>query len=229
MEITTILFDLGGPLIDDDYGIEAWHEHLRRLLEKRGKTVADAEIKTALSRAVECYAPSFISYIIWQLSKPEESLFSELRAECDQFPFSNYFRIRPGAHELLQKLHGHFKLGMAANQRKSIREYLEKEKILQFFDSTLVSEDLRFTKPDLRHFGGVLERLGSLPRETMMIGDRQDNDIVPAKLLGMTAVRVLVGPHREQIVRYPKEAADFEVEDISAISNIPLISNSLSK
>jgi FMN phosphatase YigB (HAD superfamily) len=60
-----------------------------------------------------------------------------------------------------------------------------------------------------------------------MIGDRQDNDIVPAKLLGMAAVRVLVGPHREQAVRYPREEADHEVPDILSILNIPLISNSL--
>ena len=228
MGITTILFDLGGPLIDDDAGIEAWHEHLRRLLlERRGKTVTDSEIEAALSRAVECYAPSFISYIIWQLSKPDKNLFFELRAECDRFPFSSYFRMRLGAQEVLQQLHGHFKLGLAANQRKSIREYLEKENILQFFDSTLVSEDLNFTKPDLRHFWGVLERLGSKPQEAMMIGDRQDNDSVPARLLGMTAVRVLVGPHREQAVRYAREEADYEVPDISSILSMPLISNSL--
>jgi putative hydrolase of the HAD superfamily len=228
MGITTILFDLGGPLIDDDSGIEAWHEHLRRLLlERRGKTVTDAEIKTALSRAVECYAPSFISYIIWQLSKPDKNLFSELRAECDRFPFSDYFRIRPGARETLERLHGCFKLGLAANQRKSIREYLERENVLHFFDSTLVSEDLNFTKPDLRHFWEVLERLGSKPGEAMMIGDRQDNDIVPARLLGMTAVRVLVGLHRKQVVRYPREEADYEVSDTSSILSIPLISNSL--
>ena len=44
----------------------------------------------------------------------------------------------------------------------------------------------------------ILDGMGVKPEEAVMVGDRLDHDIFPAKLLGMKTVRVLRGPYRRQ-------------------------------
>jgi 4-nitrophenyl phosphatase len=48
-------------------------------------------------------------------------------------------------------------------------------------------------KPEKAMFETALERLGTRPEQTLMIGDRQETDIVGAKLAGLKAALVLTG------------------------------------
>jgi putative hydrolase of the HAD superfamily len=227
-EISTLLFDVGGPLVNDDPAIEAWHAYLIQMVRLRtGRVFTELNINEMIKEAVVCYAPSFISYVIWQMVKPDKDLFSEFRRECDRFPFEQYVTPVPGIIDTLKQLHGQFKLGLVANQKSTMATVLEEQGILSFFDAKLMSEGMRLAKPDVRIFLTVLQMLGSRPQEAAMIGDRQDNDIVPAKLLGMAAVRLQVGPHRHQIVRYPREEPDFVIQAIPELLGIPFISNRL--
>jgi ribonucleotide monophosphatase NagD (HAD superfamily) len=50
-----------------------------------------------------------------------------------------------------------------------------------------------------------------------MVGDRIDNDIVPAKLLNMRTVLIRTGRHHEQQARSWDELPDIEVEDAPGI------------
>ncbi|MEW5923180.1 MAG: HAD family hydrolase [Candidatus Zixiibacteriota bacterium] len=227
-KINTILFDIGWPIIDETEAHRAWNEHLRRRIYAiKGKSVSEAAIKKYEAKAVECYAPSLFSYVIWQLVKPNEDAFYLLRSEFDNFrPFEHY-RIQPGIIDVLSKLHGKFKLGFAANQPKVVQDYLNEMGILKFFDSREVSDDIGYSKPDMRMFLKILENLDSKPEETAMIGDRQDNDIVPAKMIGMTAIRINVGPHRDQKIRVPREKPDYIINRMVDLLEIPFIAERL--
>jgi FMN phosphatase YigB (HAD superfamily) len=50
-----------------------------------------------------------------------------------------------------------------------------------------------------------------------MVGDRVDCDVVPAKMLGMYAVRMRVGRHIEQEPRMPSELPDAEIHSLSEL------------
>ena len=50
-----------------------------------------------------------------------------------------------------------------------------------------------------------------------MVGDRIDNDIAPAKLLGMRTVLFRTGRHIEQQARSHQEVPDAEVLDVVAL------------
>ncbi len=227
-KITTILFDVGWPIIDETTVHRKWNEHLRkRIMELLGKSISGKDIKVLESDAVTCYAPSLYSYVIWQLVKPDENLFYKLRGEFDSFDFARYSRIQPEAAEIIPRLHGHFKLGLAANQPLTVHEFLNKAGLLRYFTSALVSADIGYTKPDLRMFLKVLENIGSKPEESVMVGDRQDNDIVPARLIGMKTVRLRIGPHRDQKIRFPKEAPDYELTSLRELLSIPFIRSEL--
>lgn len=64
--------------------------------------------------------------------------------------------------------------------------------IVLYFDRVFVSEDIGRTK-DKEFFREVLKRLGARPSECVMVGDREDIDIEPAKSVGLITVRVLKG------------------------------------
>ena len=226
--ITSILFDIGWPIIDETEAHRAWNRHLKkRVREIMREDVTDPEIKSFEEDAVRCYAPSMFSYVIWQLVRPDKELFYSLRAEFDGFDFYRHYRIQPGVIDVLDRLHGKFGLGFAANQPEAVYRFLEEKEVLRFFQSREVSAEIGFAKPDVRMFLKVLENLGARPDEAIMVGDRQDNDIVPAKMIGMKTVRLMVGPHKGQSVRYPKEEPDFTIESIPELLDIPLISNRL--
>jgi FMN phosphatase YigB (HAD superfamily) len=50
-----------------------------------------------------------------------------------------------------------------------------------------------------------------------MVGDRIDNDVVPAKILGMRTVLLRTGRHIEQKPRTWEEVPDFDVYDAPGI------------
>ena len=52
------------------------------------------------------------------------------------------------------------------------------------------------------------------PADCIMVGDRIDNDIVPAKALGMAAILLRSGRHRRQRPRSPAEEPDAVVTDV---------------
>jgi HAD superfamily hydrolase (TIGR01549 family) len=227
-KINAILFDMGGPLVDDDDAQWAWFHRLQNLIiEWTGRIITDAEIIAALQEGVRCYAPSIINFVNWQICRPDKELYDRIRVECRKFPFEDHFILRPESRPVLEQLYGRFKLGIAANQRATLSAYLERENLKKYFDSYLASENFGFSKPDPRLFLKVLETLGVTPEEALMVGDRQDNDIVPARIIGMNTVRLRVGFHRNQVVRYPHEEPHFIIDHLSQLLDIPLICNRL--
>jgi FMN phosphatase YigB (HAD superfamily) len=46
------------------------------------------------------------------------------------------------------------------------------------------------------------------------VGDRPDNDVAPARALGLTTVRLRRGPHAEQAPRTDAEQPDIEARDL---------------
>jgi HAD superfamily hydrolase (TIGR01509 family) len=100
----------------------------------------------------------------------------------------NYASLSPpiaGAEALLEALAPRFRLGLIANQGPECRRWLEKLGWLGRFDVVALSEEEGVAKPDPRLFRRALELAGVAPSESIMVGDRLDNDIAPADALGM--------------------------------------------
>jgi putative hydrolase of the HAD superfamily len=76
-----------------------------------------------------------------------------------------------------------------------------------------------YRKPDVRLFLRALDGLGVGAEETVMVGDRIDNDVVPARLLGMRTVLIRTGRHASQQPRSPEEVPDVEVADVAGMES----------
>jgi len=98
--------------------------------------------------------------------------------------------LYPGVPELLQKLRERCRLGVIANHGTGI---LAQMNLAPYFDVAAVSQELGVSKPDPRIFQLALERAGCMPEEALMVGDRLDNDVAPAKRLGMKTLWIRQG------------------------------------
>ncbi len=98
--------------------------------------------------------------------------------------------LAKGAEILLSKLSEKYALGICANQPASAREHLKQLGLEEFFQVIGISKDRNLKKPDLEFFKTLLNEAGYAPENAMMIGDRIDNDIVPASKLGMKTILV---------------------------------------
>ena len=74
-----------------------------------------------------------------------------------------------------------------------------------------------YRKPDVRLFLRCCEDLGVTPEECVMVGDRIDNDVAPARMLGMRTVLFRTGRHASQHPRSADEVPDAEVRDVAGL------------
>ena len=72
---------------------------------------------------------------------------------------------------------------------------------VESYDYTLISsyEDFHFTKPHLEYYAEILGRLGKSSHETVMIGNDPEQDLEPAKALGMAVFHA----HASSPGKYP--------------------------
>ena len=73
------------------------------------------------------------------------------------------------------------------------------------------------SKPDRHIFEIALERSCCKPENAVMIGDRIDNDIVPAKQLGMKTIWVKQGLGSLWNITDESEKADMEINNLSDV------------
>ena len=99
-----------------------------------------------------------------------------------------------GCDETLSLLGRHFRMGLAANQPRESRPYLEALGILEHFEVLGISGERGASKPEERFFMELLAEAESRPEDAVMIGDRLDNDVAPAQRLGFETVLVQYAP-----------------------------------
>lgn len=125
--------------------------------------------------------------------------------------------LYPDAVSCLKALHSRFSIGIIANQPLGTADRMEKMGLAPYLDRIISSAEEGLAKPDPAIFRLALERAGCRPEQAVMIGDRLDNDIAPAKQLGMTTIWVKQGFGGLSVPRTPEETPDFTVESLSDI------------
>jgi len=119
---------------------------------------------------------------------------------------SRYAELSPaieGAADLLRAIAPRFRLGLIANQGPQCRAWLGRLGWLDRFEVVALGEEEGLFKPDPALFARALVRAGVEPGRAVMVGDRPDNDIVPAAGLGMATA----------LVRWPDRAAKGRMPD----------------
>ena len=131
-----------------------------------------------------------------------------------------YEELYPDTMECLRILKKKYKLGIIANQIPGAEKRLEEMGIRRYFDVIVSSAEEGVAKPDPRIFNIALTRAGCKPEQAVMIGDRIDNDIVPAKQMGMKTVWIKQGVGRYWNIQGDCETPEYEVNSLSELLSI---------
>jgi putative hydrolase of the HAD superfamily len=216
MPYRAILFDVGGP-IDLEFAWEiAVDGAIASACGLEGIRVDQAMIDEASEAAVAAFAPDAYAHMVETLCGGDQRTIDRVRQRVRAMTGNlDVFQLRPEIDGLLRRLSEcGLRLGIVANQPQAARERLARAGIGDLFGHQGLSGFTGFSKPDPRAFQAATAALGVAPADCIMVGDRIDNDIAPAKGLGMVAVLLRSGRHRRQRPRSQAEEPDAVVTDV---------------
>lgn len=115
-----------------------------------------------------------------------------------------------------------FHIGIIANQSLGTEERLQQFGILNYIDIVIASAEEGVAKPDRRIFEIALERSNCEPANAIMIGDRIDNDVIPAKQIGMKTIWIKQGFGQYWQITKGDEKPDYTVNNLTELCNLLL-------
>ena len=225
-QIKAILFDVGGPLDTETIMDREIDEQIKASFRSNGVAISDGEYEAVNRWAVDVFAAKTYHSIIWEIAQRDMELIERVEFELmDTVSQRNEargdFELREGMPELLAELSAErLLLGLAANQPADTVTKMERLGIAEYFTYREVSGSINLRKPDPRLLLHSCEHLGVEPQEAIMVGDRIDNDIVPARMLGMAAIRFVSGRHSEQEPRSWNEAPHADVHSVEELGKV---------
>ena len=214
--IDHVFLDIGGVLYDDRVYAEAW----RRALRESGGTFTDAAFDEEYAACRAAQDGSFRVRLSTALLGPDPDLVTlEARA-------SRHWQYQPGAlyadvHPTLEALRAaDYRLGVIANQPSQVRTALERDGLVSYFETWGVSGDLGLHKPDPALFERTLELAGVAAGRTVMVGDRLDYDVRPARAAGMRTVWVLRGEAPDDPTPAQLAVPDAAIDDLTGLLGV---------
>ncbi|MGK2965315.1 MAG: HAD family hydrolase [Tepidiformaceae bacterium] len=223
MPLRAVLFDIGGPIDEEEQLERLFDQHIVEALRAQGIDATTRAVAGASEAAVAAFAPNAYQYICWRLASGDravaEAAYREVADRAvERDAIRGGMEVREGIADLIRGLaRAGLLLGVVANQPARAAAHLEVAGIAGAFRYVGLSGDIGYRKPDPRLFVHVCEGLGVLPEHCLMVGDRMDNDIAPARALGMRAIRFRTGRHARQEPRTWEEAPD---EDVASIGEL---------
>jgi HAD superfamily hydrolase (TIGR01509 family) len=210
--IEWIFLDMGETIIDETRAMDQRYLDIRSALVQHDIHVSIDDIEAAFRQALVERKPIPFERVLELLGAGDEtgkaiSRIVRWRSDLED--------VVPGTKGILENLHSRFQLGIIANQSPGAEERLEKRGLRSYFDFVLGSGDIGLAKPDERIFRLALEMAQCPPERSVMIGDRVDNDIRPAKLLGMKTIRVLKGLGAFQQPMDQLDLADYTADSLA--------------
>jgi len=216
-----ILFDVGYCLMDEAPRLDHALVWLSRALTGTppSPSIADLhEAYLAACRRPDPLEPSLLVQMLRSLGVPAETTTALRRAvPWDAVPLAVYPDTVSALHDLRS---AGLRLGVLANQPRSAFEDLDRAGIIALCDGVWLSAVVGLAKPDPAFFRVALDAWKLAPGRVAYVGDRPDNDVAPAKALGMTAMRLRRGPHARQVARDESERADLEAPDLAEAAGL---------
>ena len=186
MEITTIIFDFGGVLVDwnprhlyrrefeDDAAMEAFLTHIGweewNLQQDKGRPLAEA------TELLQRQFPEYHAKIRLFYGRWDEMLKGEIPENVAVL------------QELKQK-HKYKLYGLSNWSAETFPIALERFSFFKLFDGIVVSGEEKLIKPDEKIFRIILERFHLDPKSTLFIDDNRNN-IEAAKAIGFSTIHV---------------------------------------
>ena len=194
-----VFLDVGGTIYDDVWYSKA----LVRALREHGAEFTDEEFETAYQALRKQPGGSFRTRLTHRFLGEDADMAAVLQTMARYWAYPSE-ALYPEVRDCLKRLEADYRLGIIADQERTIHDALRRDDVHGFFDVLCISADIGMEKPDYRVFTYALTTAGVDPERAVMVGDRLDDDMHPAKAVGMRTVWVLTGkapaqPTEEQL------------------------------
>ena len=232
--IQAITFDLWNTLLTNKFYSDMRISYFTNFLETRGIIHSFKMVKEAFSLAFKL-PPRDLErneyrhiYTMTRILKMLEILnieFSEYDKNLIKQNFEDVMLIDPpplktGVKQTLKKLSSDYKLGLISNTGvtpgRIIKKVFENYKILQYFHTTLFSDETGFYKPSPIMFETALKNLKCEPPNAIHVGDLLETDIKGAKESNMLTIWI----NDSFSSRSKNFQPDFEIQQIPEVIEI---------
>lgn len=177
-----IFFDLGSTLLDED---RAYEEYRRRCVEELRGLGLEISLDAYREQMEACAGQGL---------DPIRASWAHFAPQAPRPLWTNEgVEPYPETREVLETLSQAYPLGIIANQSREVRHLLEEWDLSHYFQVIILSDEIGLAKPDPSIFQLALDKASVPSHQVVYVGDRYDNDILPAKSLGLKTVRLLTG------------------------------------
>lgn len=211
MTITTLLFDLDGTLADSLEDLTTAVNHMRNAfsLPPLSATTVRGMVGKGARNLIRQALPD----------NPADDLEHGLRLFVDynSCHIADNSRLYPGAREALEELSGQgFRMAVISNKNEELsRLMLETLGIAHYFPLICGGDTYPEMKPSPLPLLRTLEHLGSLPTQTVMVGD-SINDIQAGKQAGIITIACAWGYGNPADL----EEADYQARNLEQLGYI---------
>ena len=224
-KIKAILFDIGGPIDSEILNDKLLKLHFIEEFSKFNITIDDSDIENCLLKLISDFDKNIYLSLCENFSDNNEHIKKTVYTNIllrskERDLIRKAPEISDEVIEVLHYLSKDYKLGVVANQTLDALRLLENTGINQYFDNFEVSDSIGLEKPDKRIFLHVMKVLKVSSDECVMIGDRIDNDIIPANKLNIFSIRFKTGRFSHQNPRNVSEKPKFEINNLLELKNI---------
>lgn len=199
-KIKNIVFDFGGTLDTDGvhWSEKFWevYQHFQIPVEKEDFRNAFVYSERNIADVIKPYfslSKTYETQITYQLKYFENmQLLSEIYflivENISRYCMKTVLDNIEITKLTLALLDSEYRLGLVSNYYGNVETVLKEIDLRKYFKVVIDSTLVGVRKPNKKIFQLALYRLEANAKETMVVGDSYENDIVPAKQLGCTTV-----------------------------------------
>jgi len=223
MQVEAVLFDLFDTLVLLESGEVYYRPSLKKLhefLTKNGVNVPFEDFERVYFEVRDTFysesrksleEPHFNVRVSQTLKKlgcdydvSSQLIAGATRAFAEEF--MHHVSLDAEAIDVLQRLHGKYKLGLVSNFAipECGWELLERFDLRRFFSAVIISGEVNRRKPSPEIFERALTILGLDASRVVFVGDMPDLDILGPKNVGMKTILIKRRPMEEAIVKPDK-------------------------
>lgn len=208
MKIKWLFFDIGSTLVDEE-----------ACFRKRCKIHASSEQCKALRLDEEALYNEII-----EASKIYQNQYKYVVKKYNLSPYVEHDvtleTLYPDTVKTLKALKQKYHLGIIANQLPGLKDRLKLLGLDQYFEVVIGSNDVGIHKPDLEIYRLGLKEANAKIEESIMIGDRLDNDVYPAKKLGMKTIWIKKGFGKYQTPLNQEYEPDYIINNLEELITV---------